>query len=671
MNSTITVPTAPDKAGYTFTGWKEVNGTAVIPIGVTSYLISKTIFFKAQYISDADMVHTAIFLDDDNNKIAILKAAQSSHITTPTAPPTKAQHTFKGWQEVGKSGTIAAGASYTLTKNAFFKAKYELDTGRYKVSFYDAALKLLSSDIITVGSGINLNTKASALGVANWYKAKETSPTVGTFTPDSSINFYAAANVIEISDQAGLSDIRNNLSGKYILINDIVLESSGAGFDANGWRPIGHHAAHIYDNPSTPFEGIFNGNGYAISNLQIDRPSTNYIGIFGYAKGAAITNLGILSSEIKGNQHVGSIAGMFESSTIANSYSAGSVNADGMNVGGIVGYTDKSTITDIYFIGGVKGFSGIGGVTGYAGSSAITNSYSTGSISGTFNIGGIIGDISGSTVTNSYSQASVSGDDNIGGIAGWIYVGNIAGSYSAGSVSGVDRVGGIAGDAANINITNSYSTGNIIGTNYIGGIAGESSNSKIDNSYSEASVSGVDSIGGIAGLVHSSTISNSYFTGSTNGDKHIGGIAGYINLHAVITNNYATGNVKGSSDVGGIVGAIGESYEESLIPKIDSTITNNAAINQAVQGTFNVNRVLGYLLSDNGEVKNNFARAIGGRFSDPNKVVNAGIGKADSDFKTQSTYSNNLGWKFGNNDANPWKINASKNNGYPYLYWQE
>jgi hypothetical protein len=53
----------------------------------------------------------------------------------------------------------------------------------------------------------------------------------------------------------------------------------------------------------------------------------------------------------------------------------------------------------------------------------------------------------------------------------------------------------------------------------------------------------------------------------------------------------------------------------------------------------------------------------------------AGTDKTDTELKTQTTYSNatasgGLGWLFGNDDLNPWKIEAGKNNGYPYLYWQ-
>jgi hypothetical protein len=54
-----------------------------------------------------------------------------------------------------------------------------------------------------------------------------------------------------------------------------------------------------------------------------------------------------------------------------------------------------------------------------------------------------------------------------------------------------------------------------------------------------------------------------------------------------------------------------------------------------------------------------------------------GISKSIEQFTaTQETYSNSttnggLGWSFGDDDGNPWKIDTDKNNGPPYLYWQE
>ena len=53
-----------------------------------------------------------------------------------------------------------------------------------------------------------------------------------------------------------------------------------------------------------------------------------------------------------------------------------------------------------------------------------------------------------------------------------------------------------------------------------------------------------------------------------------------------------------------------------------------------------------------------------------------GTGKTNTQLKTQTTYSNavngdglgGLGWKFGINDDNPWKMPVG--DGYPILYWQ-
>ena len=53
-----------------------------------------------------------------------------------------------------------------------------------------------------------------------------------------------------------LDSIRNNLSGKYILMNDIDLG------EYENWVPIG--------TKKQPFSGIFDGNNHSIKNLNIN-----------------------------------------------------------------------------------------------------------------------------------------------------------------------------------------------------------------------------------------------------------------------------------------------------------------------------------------------------------------------------------------------------------------
>ncbi|MDR0664343.1 MAG: hypothetical protein LBF86_02330, partial [Helicobacteraceae bacterium] len=191
-----------------------------------------------------------------------------------------------------------------------------------------------------------------------------------------------------------------------------------AGVDAfEGWEPIG--------NDTVKFTGIFNGNGNKITNLWINRTSTNYVGLFGYIENAQIKNLGVEAEEVKGYYYVGVIAGFVYEGAITNNYATGSVSATGNCVGGIVGYvSSNSTIKNSYAAGNVSGTgSSIGGIAGYIGESEIKNSYTTVDVSGTgSDIGGIAGYVyDAATIKNSYAAGDVSGINGVGGIAGTVY----------------------------------------------------------------------------------------------------------------------------------------------------------------------------------------------------------------------------------------------------------
>ena len=82
------------------------------------------------------------------------------------------------------------------------------------------------------------------------------------------------------------------------------------------------------------FSATFEGNGYTISNLMIDRSGENNIGLFGGARGK-IANLGLRNVDINGLDDVGGLVGS-NSTTITNSYVTGSVSGRSQ-VGGLVG----------------------------------------------------------------------------------------------------------------------------------------------------------------------------------------------------------------------------------------------------------------------------------------------------------------------------------------------
>jgi hypothetical protein len=314
----------------------------------------------------------------------------------------------------------------------------------HQVSFYDANLDLQEIKAVKRGT-----ITPSDLLAGVWYKANESLPTA-THNLTRDIRFYAVPSVQEITNQAGLNAVRSALYGKYILLNDIEL-AVVAGEDESdfnqtyGWSPIG-------DDYSNSFTGIFNGANHKITNLWIDRPSTDYIGLFGFTDGAIIKNLGVeitSGKAVKGLRYVGGIAGFDYGSTILNSYATGDINGTSNLIGGIAGVVYSSTISNSYATGDISGTIHIGGIAGGVSSSTISNSYATGDINATNSVGGgIAGGVSGSTILNSYAMGDINATgDYIGGIVGYVENGSTIQNNAAinPSVTGSSSVNRVVG----------------------------------------------------------------------------------------------------------------------------------------------------------------------------------------------------------------------------------
>ncbi len=179
-----------------------------------------------------------------------------------------------------------------------------------------------------------------------------------------------------------------------------------------GWEPIG---------ASDDFTGSFDGGGYTISGLVINRPAQDDIGLFGYAETMAkIRNLGLVGVKVTGSDCVGGLVGG-NRGQVTNSYVTGDVTGKD-RVGGLVGQNFGS-IADSYATSTVTGtetnvysYTCVGGLVGNN-DGPISNSFARGAVSGQENIGGLVGYNSGS-ITVSYSTGAVSGDNYIGGLIG-------------------------------------------------------------------------------------------------------------------------------------------------------------------------------------------------------------------------------------------------------------
>ena len=193
-----------------------------------------------------------------------------------------------------------------------------------------------------------------------------------------------------------------------------------------GWDPIGRSGAD--------FLTTFEGNGHAVRNLFINRPSTNYAGLFGYTDWAAkIRHVGLIQADVAGRTHVGGLVGN-NLGTITACYATGQVSGS-TNIGGLVG-SNYSSVRTSYAAAQVSGRSAVGGLVGRNLGIIIDASYATGAVSGQSAVGGLVGYEDGNTIRASYATGRVSGETSVGGLVGGLGSSTITASYWDTTTSG-------------------------------------------------------------------------------------------------------------------------------------------------------------------------------------------------------------------------------------------
>jgi hypothetical protein len=205
-----------------------------------------------------------------------------------------------------------------------------------------------------------------------------------------------------IADWWCLNNARDYLSSHFIVIND--LDSNSAGYielasttanDGKGWEPIG-----TYDGK---FVGAFDGQGYEILDLFINRPDEYHVGLFGaVGSGGVIQNIGVVNVDVTGIRYVGGLVGANWEGYLSNSYATGNVTGNGYATGGLVGL-NMGDVINSYSTGRVTGGNEVGGLVGENERGTVSNSYATGSVSGTNAVGGLVGMNTKGTLNKSYA----------------------------------------------------------------------------------------------------------------------------------------------------------------------------------------------------------------------------------------------------------------------------
>jgi len=202
----------------------------------------------------------------------------------------------------------------------------------------------------------------------------------------------------------------------------------------------------ILVNYDLKFNGTFDGGGYTVSDLYIDRPSEDYVGLFGFTNGATIGDVELKDAVITGRDSVGALIGDARSTTISNIIITDADVTATDYASTCIGYSYDSTISECSVGGTVSGEDSIGSLVGWIYSSTISQCHGTGSVTGDDYVGGLIGTFQTCTMSNSYSRASATGDIYVGGLAAFCYSSEtITNSYSTGAVTGNSDVGGLLG----------------------------------------------------------------------------------------------------------------------------------------------------------------------------------------------------------------------------------
>lgn len=389
-------------------------------------------------------------------------------------------------------------------------------------------------------------------------------------TPSFSGNGYGTeANPYKIATWEQLAWMRYALDDSDVyfeLVNDLNASTDGYGSNASdaangkGWVPIG--------NQDNKFTGHFDGNDYTISDLVINRPDEDYIGLFGYLNfTAVIQNIRLENISVTGQHYVGGLIGKIEAGTIINSSVNGSIIGNNFT-GGLIGQTygnpgmGGTTINNTYAIGAVEGANYVGGLIGNTDYATITDCYTKVNVLGNESTGGLVGYAQGTAFENSYALETVEGTINVGGLIGQTEsssgkVPQVIKCYATGDITGNgDNVGGLIGNivgGASSNVSYSYATGNVTGSgNFTGGLIGQAiSTIQINNSYAIGNVIGTSYVGGfIGGLANSCSVMNCYSIGYIEGDSNVGGFLGLPMGLPTITNSYYDSETSTFSDTG-------------------------------------------------------------------------------------------------------------------------
>lgn len=227
-----------------------------------------------------------------------------------------------------------------------------------------------------------------------------------------------------------LQAMKDDLTADYELMNDIDASATSGWNGGAGWEPVGSY--------TTPFSGSFDGRGFTISNLTINRPTTDRCGFFGYTSNdynnvfisnLKLENINYVVDDFSGAL-VGTATGAYGNYTaIINCFASGEMEC-GAQSGGMIGGDPGGGSANCF-----KSMAAVN-LTAHTGSRMVYCGGFTGSGGANFTDCYATGNLNQSNPTNLYC----------GGFAGVKYSPCVfTRCYSCGSIPNVNNNGGFLG----------------------------------------------------------------------------------------------------------------------------------------------------------------------------------------------------------------------------------
>lgn len=387
------------------------------------------------------------------------------------------------------------------------------------------------------------------------------------------------------------------------------------------------------------FSGRFDGLGFDIFDLNINRTSDKYVGLFGNAYRAIIRNFTLNSGTILGGDYTGAAVGNINNGIVENIINTADVKGNN-HTGGIVGSAQSSELSDLINVGTITsdGKENLGGIVGFISSNSHVrgDTYNLGAVAGenTKNVGGIVGKAENSTIGNEeenafkiYNQLNVTGGTNVGGIVGYISKSSVTNAANYGTIlakSYETEKYNYHTTRVNFNENGTYGTstnGSVASIDAyvanVGGIVGFSTGdaenkSKISNVENSGDIKTSEKQGSTSG------ISYNYFESG-----NVGGIVGKAENTDIINAQNKENDIRGAHNVGGIAGYItgNSTVDLGINNGGDVSATgarnNNGFVREHVRNSSqdkeafivgNIGGIVGYLYGDDVKVSNSANR---------------------------------------------------------------